>query len=188
MRRLLPVGFLSACLLFGLSGCWFGAVYDAATGQGVFAPVRVPPVEPLHKNYQDETLAFDMPYRWKTTEIPDPAPNVHTVAVSGVEGVYCRLTVLRNLDNPGSLPFEVIQSLQRANPAVQARPFSAELGGLEARGYQYSFEVLRNTCEGWVVSWTRDGTEFCCLAQYPGGTLYPLRGELLALMRSARLK
>lgn len=140
------------------------------------------------RRYEDAEVSFERPANWTATPIDTKDDNVYSLDISGPNSFAARLTFLRQSNDPGAFPFEIIQRMRRENPSVEADRYAGTLGGREARGYSYKLKADGIQWEGLVVAFTQARSEACFLGQYPADAGADRRKELTDIMAGLHLK
>jgi len=140
------------------------------------------------RRYEDAEVFFERPGHWTVARAPGTDANLYVLEMQSTDGVYARLTLLRESPGPGSLPTEIIESLKRKNESVQTEPSEMALAGHSAPGFQYRFKSAGQDFVGHVVSFRQERAEVCFLGQFPAALPQLRRDEIELLMKKLRLK
>lgn len=184
--RFLLSGLFTALLLLQ-AGC--GDTYKRSGGlQGAIDAGVKEDANSKARRYEDAEVSFERPAMWTAAPVESKDANIYALDISSPDGVYARVTIVRESGDPGSFPFEIVQGMRRNNPSVEADPFNAPLAGREARGYKYRLKADGTSWEGFVVSFTQARSEICFLGQFPAESSEARRKALTDLMNDLHLK
>lgn len=119
------------------------------------------------KNHVDETFAFQYPAGWDIQTPAGQGSDLHVVRLHSERGFYGQLTFVRTPPVAGAFAAQVVENLRKGETGLQTEPYSAQLAGSAASGYQFSFQKEGLAWSGWVLSRRDEDGEVCALGRWP---------------------
>lgn len=139
------------------------------------------------KPHVGEVFQFEYPDGWEVQTPAGQDPGLHQVRLHSTAGFQGQLTLLREAPAPGTFPSQVVEKLRRGEQSLKVEQITAELAGLSAQGYRFSFDKEGVPWTGWVASCTRGTGELCAMGRWPAHAT-DLHAQWSVIARNLRVK